>query len=557
MKSTFIFCLVYSIFSLANAQFAPLNKSSKTAVLAKASKPFAITRTSVPPKITRTNEAKSVDENGRYCTTALVSEEKGDFEKLVLGIQNDKIYPGAIYYDNALVEGTYNAPSDLIRRPYEIVTDMFSASTSGRRPVEPVQADRGSVYGGISNLMRRAQNVRNASNVFVDVKSLNSNEQLEFELGAGYEGSGVNLQASFSYFKQSQKNVFIAKLKQVYFSVTVNSNYPGRLLVTGAPSPNLMYLSKVNYGRVGYLIIESDQNSEAIRAALNFRYSGSGNSVNVDARVAYEKTLATMRVQGYFLGGDANNSVQITSPNQLGEFNSYVRNGLRLDPNVAPTPISFEMKFLNDDATAGIRATTTYTERQCEPGKGIKIKLHNVAIEDIHGGDCSYAWGTAQVEVWETDAQRRLVRTVNPAPDLAGNMFWNQPDGRNPLRAVVNFATVRGQGSVESGLLNAIGTERTYFLDPKVVADGRVLIKISLNVNTNHKDNDFAALGYHGMNRVETRDYWLKDVVKTSEEVARGSSGTYKYGTLQVGKFCSNTDRQHCFYGLFSITNTN
>lgn len=525
--------------------------------MAKAAKPFAITRTAVTPKITRTNENKSVDENGRYCTTAIVSEEKGDFEKLVLGIQNDKIFPGAIYYDYALVEGTYNTPNDLVRRPYEIVTDMYSASTGGQRPVESVQPDRGSVYGGIGNLMRRAQNVRNASNVFVDVKTLNSNEQLEFELGAGYQGSGVNLQASFNYFKQSSKNIFIAKLKQVYFSVTVNSNNPGRTLISGAASPNLMYLSKVNYGRIGYLIIESDQNSEAIRAALDFRYSGGGNTVSVDARIAYEKTLASMRIQGYFLGGDANNSVQITSPDRLQEFNRYVQNGLRLDPSVAPTPISFEMKYLNDDATAGIRATTTYTERQCEPGKGIKIKLHNVAIEDIHGGDCSYAWGTAKVEVWETDSQGNLLRLVNPGPALNGNLFWNQPDGRNPLRAVVNYGTVRGQGTVDNGLLNGIGTERNYFLDPKVVADGRVLIKFSLNINTNHKDNDLSALGYHGMNRVETRDYRLRDVIKTSEEVTRGSSGAYKYGTLQVGKFCSNTDRQHCFYGLFSVTNTN
>src|SRR5690348_6128094 len=51
-----------------------------------------------------TETATSPDENGKYCTTSVVSEEKGDFVKIVLGNQNDKIYPGAVYYDNAFID---------------------------------------------------------------------------------------------------------------------------------------------------------------------------------------------------------------------------------------------------------------------------------------------------------------------------------------------------------------------------------------------------------------------------------------------------------------------
>lgn len=528
--------------------FTPINQRGTS---------FGMTRNSVRREYNRQNENRNVEANtGRYCTTAIVSEAKGDFEKIVLGNQNDKIFPGAIYYDNAIVEGTYNGPTDLQLQPYDIVTDLFSASSTGSSGIR-VNPSLSDVRDGISQLLRRAgSNPRNAANVFLEVNSLSTTEQLAFQLGAGYQGYGVDLEADFNYMKSLSKNVFMAKLVQVYYSVTTNSNVSGRTLIANSTIPsNLIYVSKVNYGRMGYVMISSDASREEIQAALNFRYSGSGNSVSVDARLRYERTLNSLSVKGFFLGGDADRLEIITSPNQLGNFTQYVRNGLRVDPNIPPIPVSYEMKYLNDNATAGVRATTTYTERQCEPGKGIRIKLHNVAIEDHHGGDCSYAWGTAKVEVWETNAQRTPSKKITAAPFLNGDLYWNRPDGRNPLRATINYATVRGRGNIDEGNFNGIGMERLYLLDPKAVNEGRILVRFSLNINTNHKDNDFAALGFHGMNRVETKDYWLKDILVTQDDYTRNKDTTYKYGTLQVGKFCSNTDRVHCFYGFFSILN--
>ena len=67
---------------------------------------FRMQRASVTPKRNETvlSDGSLPDANGRYCTTSTVSEEKGDYTKIVLGNQNDKIYPGAIYYDNAFLE---------------------------------------------------------------------------------------------------------------------------------------------------------------------------------------------------------------------------------------------------------------------------------------------------------------------------------------------------------------------------------------------------------------------------------------------------------------------
>ena len=144
------------------------------------------------------DNATSFIEGGRYCTSSEVSEEKGDYEKIVLGNQNDKIFPGAIYYDNSIIDGAYNGPTNLALRPYQITSNLFSASSSGSSFLE-VQPDMGSVYDGIATLMRRTSGVINPAAVSIEAKKVYSSEQLAFFLQAGFQGYGVDLNAEFDY----------------------------------------------------------------------------------------------------------------------------------------------------------------------------------------------------------------------------------------------------------------------------------------------------------------------------------------------------------------------
>jgi hypothetical protein len=476
----------------------------------------------------------------------MVSEEKGDYTKIVLGNQNDKIYPGAVYYDNAFIEGTYNAPTNLQLTPYDITTDLYSAAFSGTSIVN-VQPSLGGVNDGIAELMRKGGNVKNANRISVEVKSMSSSEQLAFEIGAGFTGYGADLNLSLNYLKATNKNVFIAKLSQVYFSVMLN-RADGKLLAANSASfPNLVYVNKVNYGRLGYILISSDSSRESVQAALDFTYSSGSVSGRANARVNFQKTIANMEIRGFFFGGDAANVMTLTSPNQLQSFDEYVKNGLRLDPNVAPVAVSYELKYLNDNATASTRSTTTYTERQCTPAKGIKIQLHNVAVEDIHGGDCSYAWGTVGVEVWETNAQKSPVKMLYSAT------LWNHQSNA-PNRTVINYADVKAKNDIRTEVRDIPNGTRSISLNPLLANENRIMIRVKANINTNHKDNDIAMLGFHGMNRTEQVDKMLNEVFVGSDMI-QSRPASYKYGTFTAGRWCSNTDRVHCFYALFTVTN--
>jgi hypothetical protein len=566
-KILLLVCLVQLITGALTAQIAPIKKlppiklkgtipflikgstAIKYIVPANATNPtFRMQRgtTSAKKTVSSSTSASAPDASGRYCTTEVVSEEKGDYTKIVLGNQNDKIYPGAVYYDNAFIDGTYNAPTNLQLTPYDITTDLYSAAFSGSS-IENVQPNLGGVNDGIGNLMRKGGNVKNASRISVEVKSMNSSEQLAFEIGAGFTGYGADLNASFNYLKSTSKNIFIAKLTQVYFSVMLNRADGRVLAANNASYPNLVYVNKVNYGRLGYILISSDSSREAIQAALNFTYTSGSVSVSANARLNYQRTIANMQLSGFFFGGDAANTISLTSPSQLQSFDDYVQNGLRLDPNVAPVAISYELKYLNDNATCATRSTTTYTERQCTPATGIKIQLHNVAIEDIHGGDCSYAWGTVGVEVWETNAQKQPLRM------LYNSTLWDYK-GNSPNRTVINYADIRAGNTLRPEIKNIPNGTRSLTVNPILATENRVMLRFKVNINTNHKDNDLAALGFHGMNRVETVDKMLNEVFVGSDMIA-SRPNDYKYGTFMAGRWCSNTDRVHCFYALFTITN--
>jgi Thiol-activated cytolysin len=517
-----------------------------------------ISRTPIRDSKVPASTTKLRDELGRYCTESLVSEQNGDYEKIVLGNQSDKILPGAIYYDNAVMDGSYNAPTNLQLKPYGITSSMFSAASSGSAVVQ-VQPTLGEIKNGVAELMRRNTRVLNAAMVHIQASNIYSAEQLSFFLQADYQGYGVDLNAEFDYNRRQKKNLIFVKLKQVYFSVSLNRP-SGADLLTNNPSSipsNLVYVNKVNYGRIGILKIESDSTVESIRAALDFSYNGGSSTVGVGARVGYERVLASSKVEGFFFGGDAADAFPVSSAADLPRFNEYVRNGLRLNPDVAPVPISYELKYLNDNATASINSVTEYTERNCESAKDVEITLRGITIEDIHGGDCSYAWGSIKVEVWELDDRgiqipNGMVKPVENGVELNPNtaLMWNMPDGRNPQRGMANYGTIRGGQNTD---INNIRKKWRFRLDPEKVKTNSILIVVKCDINTNHKDNDIAALGFHGMKRVETQSFRINDVIATSQNLR--TDPNKKYGSMIVGPYTSysGSDRNHNFRAHFDV----
>jgi len=222
---------------------------------------------------------------------------------------------------------------------------------------------------------------------------------------------------------------------------------------------------------------------------------------------------------------------------------------------VAPTAISYELKYLNDNVSAATNSTTSYTERKCETAKEIKLAFNGVSVDEVHGGDCSYAWGTVDVEVWELEngVRKTMVNPVINGQVARQTRIWNYPNGQSPEGNIINYAGVRANNAPALEQTGALNWRFTF--NPLKVAANDILFVFRCNINTNHKDNDLAALGAHGMNRVEERSFRLSEILVNSQEVATKA----KYGSIQVGPFVSHSgsDRPHQFRAHFTVSPVN
>jgi hypothetical protein len=344
----------------------------------------------------------------------------------------------------------------------------------------------------------------------------------------------------------------------------------GSVLVNNAPGTlpgNVTYVHKVNYGRLGILKIETSYSADEIEAALNFRYAQANQEVSLDSELTYKKVLSDIKIAGFFFGGDSTNGMVSVNCSRescsatLDEFSQYVRKGLALNTLVAPTPISYELKYLNDSSTAAVNSTTTYVERNCESAKEIAVTLNGISIENVHrardgkdcgtercNSDCGYAWGSIRVELEERSMGRKMrvmPATLNGVEERSP-VIWSRT-ARDPQRGILNYKTVRDNVAQP---IDNVNQTYVYRLDPRVYAAGNYFLKVTTDIKTNHKDNHLATLALHGMKAPVVRDERLQNTLLDPKEAP---DGKHKYGSWIVGPFSSESNRLHSFRAHFTV----
>jgi hypothetical protein len=226
---------------------------------------------------------------------------------------------------------------------------------------------------------------------------------------------------------------------------------------------------------------------------------------------------------------------------------------------VAPTPISYELKYLNDNATAFVNSTTSYVERNCQPGQGVAVRLDGISIENVHrawdgavcptatcDSDCGYAWGSVKVEL----DQREHGITVKTVPAIlngrpsTSSTIW-QRSATDPQRGITNYKVIADR---TADSIDDVGKTFQYQLDPRVYAAGGYVLKVTTDIKTNHKDNHLAMLGFHGMKHPVVREIPLKDALYDP-----GQADKEKYGSWIVGPFSSESNRLHSFRAHFTV----
>lgn len=225
-----------------------------------------------------------------------------------------------------------------------------------------------------------------------------SASQINFTLGFGYTGPAANASGSFGFAMSSAKSRYVVRLTQQYFTMAFDdpqgaagvfgpSVTAGTLAPYVGPGNPICYISSVTYGRVFYLIYESQASSLQLQQALSFAYNGGVASGTVNDTASFNQVMSQTQVQVFQLGGDPGAGLTLTDPRNFDSITSFLSKGADFSPTNVGAPISYTIKYLQDASLVRMNSTMEYDYTARTPiATGVKASTSNfvVALPDVY-----------------------------------------------------------------------------------------------------------------------------------------------------------------------------
>ena len=290
-------------------------------------------------------------------------------ETILLDPTTDIIYPGCALKGNSIGDGTYAAITDC-----QLGDITFSINLSPENPAEKsktkytIKNIRKSDYQDALNEWANMQFKEGAQTTIQSVEKITNNTELVVKLGAAVKSSIADVSTSFGFNFNKKKNHILAKVIQKVFSVSTDfpRNTPtifNKVDKTYFENYQPVYVSNINYGRILYLCIDTDESEKDVQAALDFAIKKIKNTdvtIDANAETKYKNILSKSDIHITMLGGGATLQREVTNAN-LEAVKRF------LDQHVPINqlqPISFSLRFAVDNSQARVLTSNVYTITQ-------------------------------------------------------------------------------------------------------------------------------------------------------------------------------------------------
>lgn len=291
---------------------------------------------------------------------------------LYLGLNDDVIWPGNLVEGNKAHDFVYD-PVTLPRQPIEISVSLESSCTGPSITHTVVDPKLSTMRQGISDLLEKA--IVDCTHVpaKVDFKyeQVTNTSQMSLFTEADVRYGAGSLDAKFNWDSVTHKNKIMARYRQIYFSIDVDTPVsPADLfdplrttlgdITTALPPGSMpMYVSGVNYGMMALMFIETNFSYEQMQLALNAAYSTGVIDVDLGFGYTAREVLSSSIIQIVVYGG---------STKGLGELETGMNGFLKVieaskdfteeSPGV---PLVYKFRHLKDNTLALITLTSQYT----------------------------------------------------------------------------------------------------------------------------------------------------------------------------------------------------
>jgi len=337
-------------------------------------------------------EFEELSGNDQYfCTRKTVSLTQGYSDFPQFDPNTQVIFPGNLLQGNTLGNATPSAiPVD--RGPGTVVITLVNGAATASRQLAEVNL--GSVYDAMNEIIADNPGDLPARTTY-SMERISSREQLGVAIRAEYSSLTTEVQGSFNYNSDVSYNRFLVRLTQSYYTIAfqaptdpsqffgenVTAEQLQRYIQPGNPPA---YVSSVTYGRIFYLLIQSTDSFQEMRASIDASFNGAVASGSIGGDVKYVSELSKVQINGYAIGGNSNQAAAALT----GDFDAlrtFIEEGGTITTG---QPLSYTVNAANDPARQlKVKVATEYDVVDCAP-------LSDALFDGVawYRGDMGVSW---------------------------------------------------------------------------------------------------------------------------------------------------------------------
>ena len=392
-----------------------------------------------------------------FCTrkTVNITESYSDYPQFDPNTQ--VIFPGNLLQGNTLNNAT---PSSIPveRGPGTVVITLVNGASSASRDLDAVRL--GNVYDAMNEIIADNPGDLPARTTY-SMERITSRQQLGVALRAEYSSLTTDVRGSFSYNEDVSYNRYLVRLTQSYYTIAFEApTDPSDFFGEGVTADQLSnyvqpgnpaaYVSSVTYGRIFYLLIQSTDSHQEMRASIDASFDGAVASGSIGGDAKYVKELSSVQISGYAIGGDANQAAGALTGN-FQDLQTFITEGGTITTG---QPLSYTVNAVNDPAQQlKVKVATEYDIVDCAPlsnslfdGVAWYRGNEGVSVENEQGGLGITRWADLFGAQNNDDSRDAVVPFGGPA--YAG--LWNpgNPSGGRVPSFEFNTTSFTGQMSV-------------------------------------------------------------------------------------------------------------
>jgi hypothetical protein len=321
---------------------------------------------------------------------------------LELGLSDNILWPGALIRGDKLANYVYE-PIVASRQPITISLTGETVKGAGDLYLKVKSPSRAGLSQSISDLLERAIPVgkKVPANFDYTCKQVYNESHMSAFLGADVSYGIYDLSTKFNWDSITRKNKIIAKFRQIYFTVNVDTPvHPSdffspsmgvkkiEALLPAGSAP--VYVGSVSYGVMALMFIETDYSEEQINNSIQAGMDGKWG-VKITGGYTSEDILSSSSINIVVYGGDTA-GLENEELNLKG-FKKIISNSYSCSPNNWGKPLSYNFYHLSNNTLAGFNSTSEYTIVRVSPAyPHVRLTVEKMkmdwADDDTQGGGC-------------------------------------------------------------------------------------------------------------------------------------------------------------------------